>query len=407
RAGSEQARYLINNKLNYNLHPFTVRHFTGNINECLENTHDCDKNATCTNAEGSFNCSCKNGYRGNGTSCKDINECLENRHDCDKNATCTNAEGSFNCSCKNGYRGNGTSCKDRNECLENSHDCDVNAICTNTEGSFNCSCKNGYRGNGTSCKGIGFPYLHEAVRPSRLTWDLKRHFILIVTGREVLSKKDKNNKVKDALRNLRSGKIHNFRSKCGAFSHVKKSLKYSGMLYLHENQTSNNIIGEKVGKRFHKKRTESISNISIFLIYELEYYGMKDNDIFHTSRNLHHDLEEELIIPRSFVVLLRRLLLALYWNNLFSSLAPLVLPFPGLGTTRCLEGHKFVGLIIPALIVIYKMFFKSLVGDNDLDTISSANIDTAYWKRLRFMEFHKCTVQIPSRLTTENAEKSW
>ncbi|CAB4040547.1 neurogenic locus notch homolog 1-like, partial, partial [Paramuricea clavata] len=81
-----------------------------------------------------------------------INECLENTHDCDKNTTCTNTEGSFNCSCKNGYRGNGTLCKDKNECLENSHDCDINAICTNTEGYFNCSCKNGYRGNGTSCK---------------------------------------------------------------------------------------------------------------------------------------------------------------------------------------------------------------------------------------------------------------
>jgi hypothetical protein len=40
------------------------------INECSENTHNCDRNATCTNTEGSFNCPCKNGFRGNGTSCK-------------------------------------------------------------------------------------------------------------------------------------------------------------------------------------------------------------------------------------------------------------------------------------------------------------------------------------------------
>ena len=41
----------------------------------------------------------------------DIDECAQNQHDCDKNATCTNAEGSFSCDCIDGYTGNGTSCK--------------------------------------------------------------------------------------------------------------------------------------------------------------------------------------------------------------------------------------------------------------------------------------------------------
>ena len=39
------------------------------LNECQENTHDCDNNATCTNMEGSFNCTCNNGYSGDGKSC--------------------------------------------------------------------------------------------------------------------------------------------------------------------------------------------------------------------------------------------------------------------------------------------------------------------------------------------------
>ena len=37
--------------------------------ECLNNSHNCSENATCTNTEGSFNCSCKPGYIGNGHNC--------------------------------------------------------------------------------------------------------------------------------------------------------------------------------------------------------------------------------------------------------------------------------------------------------------------------------------------------
>ena len=37
--------------------------------ECLNNSHNCSENATCTNIEGSFNCSCKPGYIGNGHNC--------------------------------------------------------------------------------------------------------------------------------------------------------------------------------------------------------------------------------------------------------------------------------------------------------------------------------------------------
>lgn len=39
------------------------------INECTTNTDNCDSNATCDNTQGSFNCVCNNGFRGNGTHC--------------------------------------------------------------------------------------------------------------------------------------------------------------------------------------------------------------------------------------------------------------------------------------------------------------------------------------------------
>lgn len=40
------------------------------INECASpETNDCDPNAECSNAEGSYSCSCNEGYTGDGRNC--------------------------------------------------------------------------------------------------------------------------------------------------------------------------------------------------------------------------------------------------------------------------------------------------------------------------------------------------
>ena len=39
------------------------------IDECANNTDNCDMNAYCTNTVGSYNCTCYAGYIGNGTTC--------------------------------------------------------------------------------------------------------------------------------------------------------------------------------------------------------------------------------------------------------------------------------------------------------------------------------------------------
>ncbi len=43
--------------------------YMADINECQTGTHDCDVNADCQNADGSWNCVCKIGYSGSGTAC--------------------------------------------------------------------------------------------------------------------------------------------------------------------------------------------------------------------------------------------------------------------------------------------------------------------------------------------------
>ncbi len=40
------------------------------IDECVVNTHDCAAEANCTNTAGSFICTCKDGYEGNGKTCQ-------------------------------------------------------------------------------------------------------------------------------------------------------------------------------------------------------------------------------------------------------------------------------------------------------------------------------------------------
>ena len=56
----------------------TIVEFTDdgvNYTDTMYDSHDCDAMATCFNMPGSFNCTCDDGYYGNGTHCADIDEC--------------------------------------------------------------------------------------------------------------------------------------------------------------------------------------------------------------------------------------------------------------------------------------------------------------------------------------------
>ena len=43
--------------------------------------------------------------------CSDINECVRRLHKCSSGAFCNNTKGSYNCTCKHGFTGNGRECK--------------------------------------------------------------------------------------------------------------------------------------------------------------------------------------------------------------------------------------------------------------------------------------------------------
>ncbi|KAL9957479.1 hypothetical protein ACROYT_G039117 [Oculina patagonica] len=52
------------------------------VDQCTNGKHSCDVNAVCNNTRGSYNCTCKDGFYGDGKNCTDIDECSTNFHSC-------------------------------------------------------------------------------------------------------------------------------------------------------------------------------------------------------------------------------------------------------------------------------------------------------------------------------------
>ncbi|XP_002931771.2 fibrillin-2 [Xenopus tropicalis] len=125
------------------------------VNECDINSNIC-MFGECENTKGSFVCHCQVGYavKKGTTGCTDVDECEIDTHNCHLHATCLNVPGSFKCTCKEGWIGNGIKCNDLDECLNGTHRCSVSAHCLNTPGSYHCSCAEGYTGDGFTCSDV-------------------------------------------------------------------------------------------------------------------------------------------------------------------------------------------------------------------------------------------------------------
>ena len=59
------------------VHLFVYQAFEEDIDECIDETDDCDDNAICINTDGSFTCECESGYTGNGRICEGKLSCIE------------------------------------------------------------------------------------------------------------------------------------------------------------------------------------------------------------------------------------------------------------------------------------------------------------------------------------------
>ncbi|XP_060592999.1 uncharacterized protein LOC132747595 [Ruditapes philippinarum] len=169
-----------------------------NIDEC-QTTNICnDTLKTCADTDGSYTCSCIEGYTANSDNvCIDKDECLLGTHACTETGQkCVNAVPKFTCACSPGYSGTsgstctpcgpntwgeqcgntcacnntntercdpsvGCVCKpgwtgadcstDVDECTLGIDDCVTNAVCTNVPGNFSCACATGYQSVNNSC----------------------------------------------------------------------------------------------------------------------------------------------------------------------------------------------------------------------------------------------------------------
>ncbi|XP_018423441.1 PREDICTED: uromodulin-like [Nanorana parkeri] len=118
------------------------------------NCSKCHPEATCEDYFGYLQCSCKDGFIGDGFYCSDVDECAYYWSNKCGYYTCVNTYGSFYCTCPSGYHNDsGAGCVDIDECSNPGlNNCTGNATCTNTIGSYTCVCAPGYFGDGFSCE---------------------------------------------------------------------------------------------------------------------------------------------------------------------------------------------------------------------------------------------------------------
>uniref|UniRef100_A0A7N8YDY9 Signal peptide, CUB domain, EGF-like 2 n=1 Tax=Mastacembelus armatus TaxID=205130 RepID=A0A7N8YDY9_9TELE len=103
----------------------------------------CHIDAICQTTQGSYKCTCKTGFKGDGRHCEDIDECdLEYNGGCVHE--CNNIPGNYRCTCYDGFHlaHDGHNCLDVDECKFNNGGCQH--TCVNTMGSYECRCKEGF-----------------------------------------------------------------------------------------------------------------------------------------------------------------------------------------------------------------------------------------------------------------------
>ncbi|KAM4596513.1 signal peptide, CUB and EGF-like domain-containing protein 2 isoform 1-T1 [Fundulus diaphanus] len=110
---------------------------------CAEGSDGCHIDAICQTTQGSYKCTCKGGFKGDGKQCEDIDECdLEYNGGCVHE--CNNIPGNYRCTCYDGFNldNDGHNCLDVDECMFNNGGCQH--TCVNTVGSYECRCKEGF-----------------------------------------------------------------------------------------------------------------------------------------------------------------------------------------------------------------------------------------------------------------------
>ncbi|XP_032377114.1 signal peptide, CUB and EGF-like domain-containing protein 2 isoform X5 [Etheostoma spectabile] len=110
---------------------------------CVEGSDGCHIDAICQSTQGSYKCTCKAGFKGDGKHCEDIDEC-DSVYNGGCVHECNNIPGNYRCTCYDGFNlaHDGHNCLDLDECKFNNGGCQH--TCVNTMGSYECRCKEGF-----------------------------------------------------------------------------------------------------------------------------------------------------------------------------------------------------------------------------------------------------------------------
>ncbi|XP_031749699.1 uromodulin-like [Xenopus tropicalis] len=138
----------------YSPHAVQVEGLTAFNMSVTERCSDCHSDATCEEHLGLFQCTCKDGFIGDGFLCSDVDECAYSwLHNCTY-GYCVNTIGSYDCVCPDGYtKGEGNTCVDIDECSSpDLNKCHPSATCFNYVGTYTCQCPPGVTGDGFDCE---------------------------------------------------------------------------------------------------------------------------------------------------------------------------------------------------------------------------------------------------------------
>nr|XP_033819400.1 uromodulin-like [Geotrypetes seraphini] len=135
-------------------HSVRIEGFTAANTSSTAHCSECHANATCEEYIGIRECSCKDGFIGDGFTCSDIDECAYSWSNNCSSGYCVNTIGSYDCRCPTGYtKVSGHLCIDIDECSRpDLNRCHPQAICTNYNGYYTCTCFSGYYGDGYHCE---------------------------------------------------------------------------------------------------------------------------------------------------------------------------------------------------------------------------------------------------------------
>ncbi|XP_062584614.1 stabilin-2-like [Saccostrea cucullata] len=153
------------------------------VDVCAKGKHECSENATCTFLGPSkYNCSCLEGFRGDGYVCTPIDPCRDFYGGCNfTTSICTyRSPGVRECVCKAGYESSSNEkCELIDLCLTNSSLCDKNADCQMIGPlEHECVCNEGYASDGKVCFNnlmglIEDIHNDDPTLESKMTWAIK------------------------------------------------------------------------------------------------------------------------------------------------------------------------------------------------------------------------------------------